>query len=105
MPPTRRDAEWLLSFFQYKYAPLDVPAGDQLFEACTDDAESALLFAVGQGRGLNCVWSLLSTEDGSTWLVSGIHPATAHGYLVTSIPWRFDSLAWLPVESPVGWES
>ena len=105
MPPTRRDAEWLLSFFEYKYAPLEVRGGAHLFEACIDDAETAILYAVGEGRGLAYVWSLLTVKDGSTWLVSGIHPELAHGYLVTSLPWRFDTLAWLPVETPVGWES
>ncbi len=105
MPPTRRDAEWLLSFFQYKYAPLDQMQGVHLFDACVDDAESAILFAIENGRGLSYVWTLLTSEDGSTWLVSGIHPESAHGYLVTSLPWRFDALAWLPVESPFGWES
>ena len=94
-----------MSFFQHKYAPLDLPGGEQLFDACTDDAESAILFGVSQGRGLDCVWSLVTTDDGSTWLLSGVHPETARGYLVTSIPWRFDSLGWLPVATLLGWES
>lgn len=103
MPPTRRDAEWLLSFFEYKYAPLEAPRGTRLFNACLPDAESAILFAVRHGRGLPYVWTLLSAGDGSRWLVSGIHPESALGYLVTSLPWRFDALAWLPVETSFGW--
>lgn len=104
MPPTRRDAEWLLSFFQYKFAPIAPPLGGQLFDACLDDAESAILFAVKNGRGAHYAWTLLRADDGSQWLVSGIHPESALGYLVTSIPWRFDSLGWLPVSSPTGFD-
>lgn len=99
VPSTAADAEWLLSLFRHRFYPIAAPEGGDPYGACLTDAESTILYAYAMGYGLANVWSLVETAEDGVWLVSGVHPGGARGYLVTAIPWQQRIPGWLPVET------